>query len=292
MQINQKTTWQRVTVVIVTHNSSKVIAQCLYSVSEAQEVIVVDNASTDLTCEEIRKIMPNAEIIENLDNRGFGSGVNQGLEKVKTEFGFCFSPDAILADGAMSDLIVAADKNPGTALFGPSIKRTDGNPEIYVMGPRELCHKKMDTIPAGQFCTWFIMGGFFLCRMSAWRHVGGFDKQIFLYVEDVDLSIRMVQANFSLMIVPEAEVIHFGGQSSKISWSVKWRKDWHQTWSRLYVIAKHGGMKEAKQDAICIFRQKTCKALLYALLLRPDRVRGNCAKALGALAFLRNRPSH
>ena len=292
MQTDQKTIWKRVTVVIVTHNSSKVIATCLSSISEAQEVIVVDNASTDSTCEEIRKIMPNAEIIENLDNRGFGSGVNQGLEKVKTEFGFCFSPDAILADGAMSDLIAAADKNPGTALFGPSIKKTDGNPEIYVMGPRELCHKKMDTIPAGQFCTWFIMGGFFLCRMSAWRHVGGFDKQIFLYVEDVDLSIRMVQANFSLMIVPEAEVIHFGGQSSKISWSVKWRKDWHQTWSRLYVIAKHGSMKEAKQDAICTFRHKTYKALLYALLLRPDRVRGNCAKALGALAFLRNRPSH
>ena len=179
MQIDQKANWQRVTVVIVTHNSSEVIAQCLSSVSEANEVIVVDNASADSTCEEIRKIMPNAKIIQNLDNRGFGSGVNQGLAKVKTEFGFCFSPDAILADGAMTELIVAADKNPRAGLFGPSIKGPNGKSEIYVMGPRELCHSKMNTKPSGQFCTWFIMGGFFLCRMSAWRNVGGFDKKIF-----------------------------------------------------------------------------------------------------------------
>ena len=46
--------------------------------------------------------------------------------------------------------------------------------------------------------------------MAAWKNVGGFDERLFLYGEDVDLSIRTTQAGFSLMGVPEASVIHIG----------------------------------------------------------------------------------
>ena len=290
LSIDQKT-WNRVTVVIVTYNSAAVIGTSLNSVASAKEIIVVDNASTDSTCETVTKTMPRVKIIRNSINRGFGAAVNQGLAIAKTEFGFCFSPDAILTDGAMECLCSAADQNPGSAMFGPFLKRPDGNQEMYVMGPYEFRHSKMLSRPEGQFCTWFVMGGVFLYRMAAWKNVGGFDERIFLYGEDVDLSIRTTQAGFSLMVVPEASVIHIGGGSSRPGWSVKWQKDWHQTWSRLYVMAKHEDPGRAKREAINTLVMHLWKTLIYLVILRPDRVRGNFAKVSGAWTFITCSPS-
>lgn len=285
------TPWDSVSVVIVTYNSSRVIGDCLKSVAPAKQVIVVDNASTDTTCDEILRVLPSARIIRNKTNKGFGTAVNQGMAVVETEFGFYFSPDAVLGDDAMPVLIAAARRNPGAAMLGPYLRRPDGQQELYVMGPGEIYHTEMQAKPAGDFCTWFVMGGFFLCRIAAWRRIGGFDERIFLYVEDVDLSLRTIQAGYSLVIVPGAEVIHAGGQSSTVNWVVKWRKDWHQTWSRLYHEAKHGNAQQARAEARRIAWRHAAKTVLYALFLRPDRVRGNCAKACGAWAFLCGKPA-
>jgi len=284
--------WNLVSVVIVTYNSSAVIRECLQSVGAAAEVIVVDNASTDSTCDEIARVLPAARIIRNQQNRGFGAAVNQGMAAVETKFGFYFSPDAVLCDGAMEKLVAAADQNPNGGLFGPHLRRPDGTQELYVMGPGEIHHSPMTEMPAGDFCSWFVMGGFFLCPMSAWHRIGGFDERIFLYVEDVDLSLRATQAGFSLVIVPDADVIHAGGQSSTVNWRIKWRKDWHQTWSRLYLEAKHGDPNQAKRDARQTVIRHFWKTVIYTLLLRPDRVRGNFAKSNAAWAFLRGKPSH
>ena len=292
MNENPRPPWESVTVVIVTYNSARVIRDCLKSVTAAKKVIVVDNASTDSTCDEVLRVLPSAQLIRNTVNTGFGAAVNQGMAAVETEYGFNCSPDARLCDGAMQALLSAARDNPGAAMVAPYLRRPDGRPELYVMGPGEIRHTEMAAKPAGDFCTWFVMGGFFLCPMLAWRRVGGFDERIFLYVEDVDLSIRAVQAGFSLVIVPDAEVIHAGGQSSTVNWVVKWRKDWHQTWSRLYHEAKHGNAQRARDDARRTVIRHAMKTILYTLMLRPDRIRGNWAKVCGAWAFLRGRSAH
>ena len=284
--------WEDVSTVIVTYNSAAVIATCLQSVKASKQVIVVDNASTDETCDIIRKILPAAQIIQNKRNRGFGSAVNQGMAIVETDFGFYFSPDAILTDTAMQALTEAAEQYPKTAVFGPYLQNHEGMQELYVMGPDDIRHSSLDTVPGGHFSTWFVMGGFFLCRMTVWRDIGGFDERIFLYNEDVDLCLRFTRGGHHLAVIPNAVVIHAGGQSSKVTWRVKWRKDWHQTWSHLYMMAKYGNPVDAKVKARETLRQQGWKALLYLLLLRFDRVRGNAAKAAAAASYLRGRGAH
>ena len=211
------------------------------------------------------------------------------MVEVKTAYGFCFSPDAVLVDDAMEQLVSTANSNPNAAMLGPFLQNTKGEQDLYVMGPGEITHSPLPRKPDGNFCTWFVMGGFFLNRISAWHEIGGFDEQIFLYNEDVDLCLRATKAGRCLMVVPDAVVVHAGGQSSAVTWRVRWRKDWHQTWSRLYLMTKHGDPAEARRSAREIFLKQGLKTLLYGLLLRPDRVRGNCAKA--AATFLLGRPA-
>lgn len=283
--------WKDVSVVVVTYNSAAVIAACLKSVAMACQVIIVDNASTDSTCEIAARVLPSVRIIRNDHNIGFGAAVNQGMAAVKTPFGFCFSPDAVLTERAMEHLCHAAARYTETAMFGPYLRNEAGEQELYVMGPGDNQHMALGRTPSGDFSSWFVMGGFFLCRMTAWRDIGGFDERIFLYNEDADLCLRLNQAGHHLAVIPGAVVIHAGGQSSKVTWRVKWLKDWHQTWSHLYMTAKHGDPAAAKAKAWKILKKQGLKAVLYALLLHVDRVRGNLAKASAAAAFLRGRGS-
>ncbi len=278
--------WPQVTVVLVTHNSALVIDDCLSSLSAAQNMIVVDNASSDDTCEIISSRYPQVNLLRNSVNKGFGAGVNQGMAKVRTKFAFYFSPDAILMENSMEILVNTALENPQAALIGPLLQRPNGDIELYVMGPSEIRHSPISHVPDGPFCTWFIMGGFFLTSMSIWREIGGFDERIFLYSEDMDLSLRSTKHGFGILIDPAARVTHAGGQSSRVTWSIRWRKDWHQTWSHFYVAQKHGLTDRVRYEARDVARKHFWRALLYFLLLRPDRVRGNLAKAFGALAFL------
>jgi GT2 family glycosyltransferase len=281
--------WAQITVVLVTYNSALVIDDCLRSLSAAQNIIVVDNASTDDTCEIITNRFSQVNLLRNSVNKGFGAGVNQGMAEVKTTFALYFSPDAVLMNNAMEILVNTALENPKAGLIGPLLQRPNGETELYVMGPTEIRHSPISCIPDGPFCTWFIMGGVFLTPMSIWREIGGFDEGIFLYSEDTDLSLRITKHGYGMLIAPAARVVHAGGQSSRMTWSVRWRKDWHQIWSSLYVASKHGLSDRVRCEARDIVQKHFFRALLYLFLLRPDRVRGNLAKACGALAFLTGR---
>ncbi len=283
--------WAQVTVLLVTFNSALVIDDCLTSLSLAPNIIVVDNASTDETCDIITNQFPRVTLVRNSINKGFGAGVNLGMAKVETTFAFYFSPDAVLMENAMEILVKTALQNPEAALIGPLLQSPNGEIELYVMGPSETQHSRISQLPDGPFCTWFIMGGFFLTPMSIWRKIGGFDERIFLYSEDMDLSLRIAKHGYGILIDPNARVVHAGGQSSRMTWSVRWRKDWHQSWSRLYIAAKHDLSDRVRFEARDIIQKHFLRALLYILLLRPDRVRGNLAKACGALAFLIGRKS-
>ena len=85
-----------VSVIIVTHNSAAYLPNCLASVTTEQgnefEVIVVDNASTDLTRTLVRDRFPSVLLLENKRNRGFAAGVNQALRQAKGRFILLLNP--------------------------------------------------------------------------------------------------------------------------------------------------------------------------------------------------------
>ena len=281
--------WQDVTVVVVAYNSGHAIGACLKSLGPAAKVVVVDNASADDSAAVVRAARPEAEIVRNVENVGFGTAVNRGFARAATEYVLLLSPDTTIDGDALAKLVAASDANPEAAIVAPLLKDRAGRIELSVMGPGEHNHRPAEFAPDGTLCTWFAMAAVWLCRLDHWRTVGGFDEKIFLYGEDADLCLRTTKAGFSIVVVPAATALHLGGQSSRRNWKSRWVRDWHMTWGHLYLERNHGDPARAVSEARSLLRRHAARAILYFLLLRWGRAMGNLAKAAAARAFLEGR---
>ena len=86
--------FDEVTVLCIYYNSKNIIIEGLSSLMDAKKVIVVDNASTDGSAQAIEQALPSVTVIRSETNRGYGSGVNAGLEHVQTPYLLIVNPDA------------------------------------------------------------------------------------------------------------------------------------------------------------------------------------------------------
>src|SRR5579862_7271048 len=112
-------------IVIVTHNSERVIGESLDAClrQKAVEILVVDNASTDRTLDQVDR-RHGVRLLVNSTNRGFAAAVNQGITALDTPFILLLNPDAIL----LTDLqpLVEAVGRTGVAAAGGKLVNADG----------------------------------------------------------------------------------------------------------------------------------------------------------------------
>jgi len=284
--------YQRVSVVIVTHNSKKVITNCLKSIPKEVKIYLVDNASKDSTSEGLAAQFQNLEVINSPVNLGFGRGNNLALEKVTTKFALLLNPDTVLGDNAIEKLLIAADEYPNAAIIGPSLFYEDGRiQESYRNMPfdRESRKKSPYIIPDGDLCADCLSGAAMLLRMDVFRKIGFFDPKIFLFYEDDEICMRAKTAGYSLILASSARVMHLYGQSSPPSYKYTYIKNWHTIWSRLYLENKYNGKSSSFHLAFNIFMKNFLKSFFYLAtgnLLKSARSSG---QFMGAISFARGK---
>jgi GT2 family glycosyltransferase len=283
--------WRRVTVILVTYNSGETIGRCLRGLGAAPNLVVVDNASSDDTLAQIRTVRPDARLLVNPDNFGLGTAANQGFAAAQTDYVLFLNPDAETSDEVLAALVAALDEDPKIGLAVPLLENRHGRVRLSAMGPLEHNHHTFAEIPEGDFSTWFVTGSVMLARREAWRAAGGFDEAIFLYQDDVEFCLRMTRAGYALRVLTGVRARHSGGGSVRMDWRVRWLRDWHMTWGHLYIEDRHGTAAEARRQAWRLIVRHATKATFYFLVLRPQRMLGNLAKAHAAFAFLRGRPA-
>ncbi|MCR6629391.1 MAG: glycosyltransferase family 2 protein [Magnetospirillum sp.] len=284
----------RVSAILVTYNSGAVLADSLPPLARLAKVIVVDNASADDTVSAARRALPQAEVVAQTVNVGFGNGCNAGLARVDTEFALLVNPDAIVPPEAVRLLVEAADRYGDAAILGPALLTPAGKVELsHNLGLfDQVAHRKRadsGLAPEGDLCAGFLSGAVMLLRMDAIAAFGGFDPDIFLFYEDTELCLRAAAAGWSLVHVPAARVTHVGGGSSRPSPRIDWLKQWHMAWSRLHVERKYHG--RAAPLALPLLLRHGLKALGYGLLLKRAKVRRNAARFAGTVAALAGRPA-
>ena len=122
--------------------------------------------------------------------------------------------------------------------------------------------------------------------LAAFRAIGGFEPDIFLYYEDDDICMRMRQAGRTLVHVHAARLEHGSGQSSAPSAAVSRGKEWHMAWSRQHMLRKYRGPRAAACQGGLLMAE-----LAARLALRwGDPRRGKwSARLAGTLAALRGR---
>jgi len=230
-----------VAIIIVSYNSEHHIEACLRSVLEQrraveQDVIVVDNASTDRTVAVVREKFPTVRLFTSPRNVGFAAANNLAAQQTESDYIFLLNPDTIVLDHAIDVLVEFARTNPGYGIYGGRTVKLDGKlepsscwglpslwslamfasglsslfPRNRLLDPESLGQWPRDTVRE----VGVITGCMLMAHRSAWEKLGGMDERYFLYGEDTDFSMRARQNGYRPVICPAARIVHEVGQSS------------------------------------------------------------------------------
>lgn len=286
-----------VSVVIVTHQSEAVIERCLAPLAQAQHrVVVIDNASTDATVARARRTLPDARIVENRTNFGYGRACNTELRTMATPFALLLNPDAVIAPAQIDALV---DRFEGrivrTALVAPLLTRPDGSIEPNVRsnyftpdeGGADASDAELIRLPDRPVD--FVAFAVCVLNVALVREIGFFDENIFLYGEDDDLCRRLILAGHSVIVAPSVPVPHIGDASSRVTPRIIYRKSWHRSWSSLYLCQKSLGRRRARLRAAALCWSSTRELIVSVVRLKPRAALQNLATLAGRIAFAAGR---
>lgn len=230
----------KVCISILTYNSEQNIKNCLKSVFDQIykdfEVIVVDNNSTDGTVEEVKKFS-QVKIILNEENLGFAQGHNQAIRQSKSKYIFCLNDDVVLEPDYLEKLVNFLDKNSNIASAQGKLLRLTkkGKSDIIdSLGLKVFKSHKVVEIASGKKNNQFdfkeifgVSGAAALYRKKSLEQIKFedeyFDKDFFMYKEDVDLAYRLRWAGWSAWFLSGAIAYH--KRTAKSESGLKGRKE-------------------------------------------------------------------
>lgn len=221
-----------VSVVVVGHSVRSEVERCLRSLDAhagvAIETIVVDNASADDTVAWLETERPDVRLVR-LDRNEFGAGRNHALPLVRGRYTLFLDSDAMLTPGALPTLVDALDRNPGWGLVGPRLVYDDGSaqpsarrfPPPYLPflrrppldrffddGPVVRRHLMADADLSRVRPVVYLISACHLFRSELVERIGRLDPALAWGGEDVDWCLRVRDAGFEVVFVPEATVVH------------------------------------------------------------------------------------
>lgn len=210
----------RASVIIVNYNGRNYLEMYLSSLlstlTQDDEILLIDNASTDGSAEYVEQAFPQVQVIRNQANRGFGQANNQGARQTAGKHLVFLNPDTRVDPSWLEALVEALEGDPQAGLATsrillmacPERINTCGN-EIHYTGLTLCRGMGMDRDvfdEAGEVDA--VSGAAFAVRREVFEELGGFDERFFLYLEDTDLSWRARLAGYKCLYVPQSIVYH------------------------------------------------------------------------------------
>lgn len=195
-----------VAVVIVTWNSAKFIRACLLSLRSLErrpnEIVVVDNASSDGTAAIVRKEFPEVRLIERGANAGFCRPNNKGIQATTSPYVLVLNPDTALESRFLEALLPAFD-DPKVGIAAGKLLRFDGSTldsaGLMLGRSRQPIDRGFGTKDVGQFDldadVFGACGAAAMYRRAMLDQIADgpgrfFDESFFAFYEDLDLAWR------------------------------------------------------------------------------------------------------
>lgn len=206
-------------IVVVTHESADHIPALLSALLDrlgpSDELVVVDNASSDGTVAVARRAGERVRVIETGANIGFGGGCHVGVGATSAPLLLFLNPDSSPRQHFLEEMRATASAQPGWGAWQAAVLmpggriNTDGGVVHFLgIGWAGDCGEPLTRLPSGPEEVAFASGAAMVIRRSAWERTGGFDSSYFLYHEDLDLGLRLWLADLPVGIVPDARVLH------------------------------------------------------------------------------------
>jgi GT2 family glycosyltransferase len=231
----------QLSVIILNYNVRYFLELCVLSVENAlqnidSEIIVVDNNSSDDSCEMIKSRFPNVKLIQNNQNLGFPKGNNIGVSQAKGDYICILNPDTVVAEDTFEKVLAFAKKQnnlgiigvkliDGTGNFLPESKRGIPTPWVaftkimglYKLFPKSSFFNKYYAQHLSENQTGeveILVGAFMFLKKEVYQEVGGFDEECFMYSDDIDMSYTVLQKEKHNYYFHETVVIHYKGEST------------------------------------------------------------------------------
>jgi N-acetylglucosaminyl-diphospho-decaprenol L-rhamnosyltransferase len=270
----------RASIIIVNWNTRELLAHCLASIyahppAGDLEVIVVDNASSDGSAAMIRDAFPQVTLLVNEHNAGFAAANNRGIRQSSGTYVLLLNSDTEVGAGALETLLQFMEANPQAGGAGARLLNPDGSlqhscspmPTLLREGMHlfHLDYRQRRAMRAWDVATPrpvdVLLGACLLVRREAIEQVGLMDEYYFMYSEEVDYCRRLQEAGWILYWVPQAKVVHYGGQSTRQAATEMFLRLYT---AKLRYFRKHDG-KRAGQ----LYKLILVAAALFRLLLLP-----------------------
>lgn len=243
-----------VSFIIINFNTKNLTCACVSSIikhhnSTNYEIIIVDNGSTDGSIEYLRDSFPNILIISTGKNLGFGFGNNIGVNNSKGEYIILLNSDTIVIKDIVTPFLEFYSTHQqmklgalGHLLLSESyhIVHSFGKFPFFLRLQLDSYVKMkesyvMSTIEKNYFSEVdIISGALMFMKKSVFNSFQGFDTDIFLYEEELELQYRMRKNGFISIIINEGGVIHLEGKSSSSYFKRK-----SSFLSLCYIMKKH-----------------------------------------------------
>lgn len=220
------TTKKTLGAIVVHHRSyetiGKVLSDLMHEGVAPEDIVVVDNSDRDDSAERLRAVLPGSARLLSVPNHGYGAAVNAGVRDLRAHAAYDLllvaTHEIEVAAGSLGALVEAIRSAPNIGAAGPTlITEVDGTDKVWSTGgrftpwarvPRHHDHRAdvgaVQQTGSPTRREW-LDGAFVLYRASLLSELR-IDELFFMYVEEVDLHLRIARAGYDVVWVPEARV--------------------------------------------------------------------------------------
>jgi GT2 family glycosyltransferase len=281
-------------IVLVNWNAGEQLRDCLASVASVVDarqvgrVVVVDNASSDGSLDGLTRCGLPLEVVRNRANRGFAAACNQGGRAGTSEYLLFLNPDTRLFAGSLETPLafLARPENRGVGICGVQLVDADQRVLHSCSSFPTLCALLCQAVGFSRLAPrWFpglhmqnwdhattrqvdhVIGAFFMIRRAVFEQLGGFDERFFVYLEDLDLSLRAREAGWRTVYLADARAFHRGGGTSE---QAKARRLFYALRSRVLYAGKHfSALGAGLVTAVTLLVEPWTRLLRSVLRLSP-----------------------
>ena len=251
---------KKITIVINTFKSEDKIHQCLDAISSEFKVIIIENSNDKNLKEILENKYKNVECFLTGENLGYAKGNNLGLSKVKSQYALILNPDAIVEKNTLNNFLVSAERLGDFSIIGPA-KQDEFKNSDYLKNKNQIFEVNS------------VKGFAMFLNLNQFEDIGFFDDNFFIYLEEIDLCLRLKKNNKKIYLDKNILINHIGGSShnESINFEMELSRNWHWMWSTFYFNKKHNGYLKAIVNISGKFFSSIIRMIFYSLIFQNDK---------------------
>ena len=285
---------QDITIIYVIYKSGDILYENITKLKNFHKIII-DNDPESTLEKKLKSIDCSINYIKMNKNIGMAKAANIAFEKVKTNFFLYLTADTIINENSIKNLFKVYKKYDSVGLVCPiHLDRLNVYSGNYFCHPvkrilkRNIFQKKIynslsKICPTGDFSVNSVWGSPILLKTSIINHIGFFDKNFFMYFEDVDLCDRIKSAGYEIIETPDSFCNHLKGSSINFSLKNMYTTISSFKFSEIYYFSKYG-FKYTSRIYLHAF-DYFLRIFFNLILFNKNKVLSNIFRLIGILRY-------